>query len=340
MPAPIVAAQRDEPGGQGMQPPSPGTFELAFASPRKLPSPRELKGGVAVLDIAFASDAGGSGKGFEKTTLPFIESLGSRLRVWVDHHDSEHHARFGGDPRFVLATKAEHGACPEMVTPELVARVGRVDTIVCHVDFDGLASAAKWMRAGIEPYPGCDDDARAVDTRLGLPGPVGSRIDRAIRARPKDVGLLGVIVRHLASGLADASLWGPIDAAGAELAPREAEARRLAAGYERLRPAKASAGTAANGGIVFVDASAHTGPYDKTLLLLLGQERAPASIVVDGDTVTFAARFDSGINFLTALGISGGMPTVVSVPRARLGPALVSLGVAPEDAARLSSSPA
>ena len=58
--------------------------------------------------------------------------------------------------------------------------------------------------------------------------------------------------------------------------------------------------------------------YDKTLLLLLGQERETISIVVDGDTVAAAAPFDSGVDFLALLGLSGGMPTRVSVPRARL----------------------
>ena len=207
-------------------------FDLAFASPRKLPKPRDLRGGVAVLDIAFASEAGGYS--FASTTLPFIEALGPRLLAWVDHHDSAHHARFAGDPRFLLTTKAEHGACPELVTPEVVARAGKVETLVCHVDFDGLASGAKWMRGGVEPYPGCDDDARAVDTRIGTPSPIAVRIDRALRARPRDQALFGLVVRHLSSGLADRSLWEPIDAAGAELAAMEAEARRLAQGYEQV----------------------------------------------------------------------------------------------------------
>src|SRR5271166_613785 len=85
--------------------------ELAFASPRKLPRARDLTGRVVVLDVAFASEA--SGGGFEKITGPFIEQLGSRLAAWVDHHDHVQHARFAGDARFVLSTKAEHGACPE-----------------------------------------------------------------------------------------------------------------------------------------------------------------------------------------------------------------------------------
>jgi hypothetical protein len=297
------------------------SFELAFASPRKLPKVKELRGSVAVLDIAFASEAGG--KSFEETTLAFIEGLGARLVAWVDHHDSVHHARFAKDPRFILSTKAEHGACPEMITPEVVARAGHVDTIVCHVDFDGLASGAKWMRGGVEPYPGCDADARAIDTRVGTPGPIGQRFDRAIRARTRDQALLGLIVRHLSTGLSDASLWGPIDEAGAALMPLEAEARRLALRYERIEP-----------GIVIVDATERKGPYDKTLLLLVGQERASVSAVIDGESVTFAAAYDSGYNFLERFGISGGMPTVVSIHRSKLASALASLGVKPSLAAR------
>jgi len=299
------------------------SFDLAFASPRKLPRVRDLRGNVAVLDIAFASEAGG--KGFEVTTLPFIEGLGARLSAWVDHHDSAHHARFAGDPRFVLATKAEHGACPEMITPEIVARAGHVDTIVCHVDFDGLASAAKWMRTGVECYLGCDDDARAVDTRIGTPGPIAVRIDRALRARPRDQALFGIVVRHLATGLSDASLWEPIDAAASELAPVEAETRRIALRYQRVEP-----------DIAFVDASERSGPYDKTLLLLIGQERAPVSVVVDGDSVTFAAAFDSGYNFLNLFGISGGMPTRTSIQRSKLEGALRALQVSPSVAHRLA----
>ena len=304
---------------------SSSDFDLAFASPRKLPKPRELRGNVAVLDIAFASEAGGFS--FEKTTLPFIEGLGRRLGAWVDHHDSAHHARFAGDPRFTLTTKAEHGACPELVTPELVARAGHIDTIVCHVDFDGLASGAKWIRGGVESYPGCDDDARAIDTRIGTPGPIAVRIDRALRARPRDQALFGLVIRHLSMGLSDRSLWEPIDAAGAELNALEAETRRLAARYQRLDP-----------GIVIADASIREGRYDKTLLLLIGQERARISIVIDGDNVTFAAGFESGVNFLTLFDISGGMPTRISLQRSKLEPSLLALGVAPEEVRRYLAS--
>lgn len=297
-------------------------MHLAFGTPRKLPKASQLDGKVAVLDIAFA---GGVGGGFEKVTLPFIAGLAGRLGVWVDHHDHEAHERFRGDARFVLATKAEHGACPEMIDPALVERVGRIDTIVCHTDFDGLASAAKWIRGGNEPYPGCDDDARAIDTRLGTPSPVAERIDRALRARPNDTGLLGLIVRHLSSGLNDAAQWEPIDRAAAELLPIERETRRAAESYQRLPP-----------GVALVDVSSGFTRVDKTLLLLLGQEREPVSVVVDRDNVSVAARFDSGLNFVALLGLGGGMPTRVSVPRSRLREVLDALRV-PADARPLTS---
>jgi hypothetical protein len=292
-------------------------IRLAFGTPRKLPKVQELAGRVAVLDVAFA----GLSDGFARVTLPFIEGLGERLAVWVDHHDHDEHGRYSADPRFVLATKAEHGACPEMITPELVERVGLVDSIVCHTDFDGLASAAKWIRGGIEPYPGCDDDARAIDTRMGRPSKLGERIDRALRARPRDTGLFGVIVRQLAGGLADAGLWQPIDRAAEELVPVEQATRLAAKDYVRVPP-----------GVAIIDLARQSyGKVDRTLLLLLGQEREPVSVVLDRDNVAVAARFDSGLNFVSLLGLSGGMPTRVSLPRARAREVLLKLGIQPAE---------
>jgi hypothetical protein len=308
--------------------------ELAFASPRKLPRARDLKGRVVVLDVAFASEAASGG--FERITLPFIEQLGPRLAGWVDHHDHVMHQRYRADGRFVLTTKAEHGACPEMVTPELVSRIGPVDTIVCHTDFDGICSAAKWLRGGLEPYPGADDDARAIDTRSAQPGPIGLRFDRALRARPRDTALLGLAVRHLAGGLADASLWMDIDRAAAELSAIEELTRRVAAGYAVVEMRPPSHVPEATRSLAFVDASTFHGQYDKTQLLLLGQQRAALAMVLDLDTVTVAAPYGSGVNFLDLLGLSGGMPTLVSIPKKRMNEALQKLGVADADAARMA----
>jgi hypothetical protein len=199
-----------------------------------------------------------------------------------------------------------------------------VDSIVCHSDFDGLMSAAKWIRGGTEPYPDADADARAIDTRLGTPSSTAARIDQALRARPKDTALFGLVVRHLASGLEDRSLWEPIDRAAAELVPIERETRRAAQNYRRVSP-----------GVAFIDVTEGFGRLDKTLLLLLGQERETVSVVVDRETVSVAAPFDSGKNFLTLFGLEGGMPTRVALPRSRLGPVLDALGVKPAAAREL-----
>ncbi len=287
---------------------------IVIATPRKLPKPASLNGRVAVLDIAFA--ATGTGTSFEKVTGAFLAGLGNRLAVWIDHHDHELHARYANDPRFVLRKKREHGACPEMVTPERVAAAGTVDTIVCHDDLDGLYSAAKFLREGVEPYPGADADARAVDTRIGTPSPLGRAIDFALRARPRDETLRERVVWFLAEGAENKVVREDIERIAEEFAEHEKNARLLAEKYE------------VRGRVAVVDAtgfSQRVGHYDKTLALLLGQERAAIAVVYDEQTVSIAAAFDSGIDLLQLLGVSGGMPTRVSVPRTRLDEALQRL---------------
>ncbi len=198
---------------------------FAFLTPRSLPKAETLAGRVVVLDIAFAADTGKTS--YATVTLPFIQGLGARLAAWVDHHDHEHHADYVGDPRFVLATKAEHGGCPEMVTPELVARTGPVDTIAVHVDLDGLYSGAKWILGGIEPYHGADEDARKIDTRRGKPGPIADRIDRALRARFRDENLKQRILQYLIAGTEAPVHFQEIDAAARLVDPLLEQAQRL-----------------------------------------------------------------------------------------------------------------
>lgn len=290
---------------------------LAFGTPRKLPKAERLEGKVVVLDIAFAGAGGG---GFDQVTKKLIDGLGDRLVRWVDHHDHERHGDYAKDARFVLCTKAEHGACPEMVTPDLVESTGPVDTILCHTDFDGIASAAKWMLGGTEPYPGCDADAHAIDTRTGVPSDIGRMFDRALRARGRDESLFRLICQALVSRLKDPSLLRPIEAAAGEIIPIEKETRRAARAYRRFS-------RRGGGGVALVDVAEGYKKLDKTGLLLLGQELEQVSIVVDQQNVTVAAPFESGLNFLTLFGLQGGMPTRVSVPRNQLDDVLDKLAV-------------
>ncbi len=272
-----------------------------FANPRKLPETKEIPGRVVVLDIAFASV--GLSPGYDDVTEPFINGLGNRLAKWIDHHDHPYHARFEGDPRFLLTTKAAHPACPELISPELVEATGEVDSFVCHYDFDGLFSTAKWMLGGREPYPGSDRDARAVDSRIGEISDMGSVIDRGIRARFRKSSFKLTVLRFLLSGCDTRSQeWKEIRAAAQEYEATAEQARKLAEKYEVM------------GSLALVKVPGHSPRFDKTELLMIGQNMAPVSAVVHSGNIAVAARFDSGIDLLTLLGVAGGMPTRVSVP--------------------------
>ncbi len=285
--------------------------ELRFASPRKLPRAGSLDGRVVVLDIAFAAE--GLGKGFEKTTGKFIKNLDARLAKWVDHHDHPLHERFASDDRFVLATKAQHGACPEMITAEMVAQTGPVDTVLSHFDLDGLYAAAKWVLGGKEPYPGADDDARAVDTRIGEASPEAERIDHALRAHWLDDTLKRRVVLYLVGGLKPGGERTSIEEAAADFRRMAEAAKRLAEDY-----------TVADG-VAYIELRSDAPKCDKTELLLLGQQRATVSIVVDAGNATIAAPFESGLDFVDLLGLGGGMPTRVNIPKKRLADAMTAI---------------
>jgi hypothetical protein len=297
---------------------------LAFASPRLLPKAASLPGRVVVLDLAFAATVGTT-ISFERITQPFLTDLGDRLAAWVDHHDHERHADFRGDPRFVLHTKAEHGACPELVTPDLVRHTGPIDTILTHVDLDGLYAAAKWILGGVEPYPGADDDARCVDTRIGEPGKIATRIDRALRARFRDDQLKRAVVLWLVGGMKPGVHADVIDDAARQFEVRAEGTAQLARRYN------------VRGRIACVDTAGSKIPFDKTDLLLAGQEKAAVSIVRDSGMVTIAAPFASGWDFVKLLALGGGMPTRVTIPDQRLDEALRIINDAPEPAPRVGA---
>lgn len=295
------------------------TPEFVFASPRKLPKAESLAGQVVVLDLAFAAE--GIGKGFKKTTGRFIEELGTRLACWVDHHDHPRHVDYAQDPRFVLATKAQHGGCPEMISPELVERAGPVDTVVAHFDLDGIYSAVKWALGGLEPYPGADDDARAVDTRTGEVSEVGAWIDAALRADWSNAAVRDAVVALLLAGEGKG-----IDRSIPAALLVEQSAQKFA-GMMRMTKILAER-FELRGQVAVVKVKSDPSSYDKTELLLLGQKIAPVAMVIAKGNATMAANFDSGINFLEILGIGGGMPTRVSVPQKRVESAIEKINAA------------
>jgi hypothetical protein len=295
--------------------PAPPIPHLAFASPRALPKPQTLPGRVVVLDIAFA--ATGGGVSFATVTGPFIDQLGARLAAWIDHHDHARHVDFAEDSRFLLCTKAQHGACPEMVTPAVVRNAGPVDTILAHADLDGLYAAAKWIRGGQEPYAGADDDARCIDTRIGTPGPIAVRIDQALRARFRDLDLKRAVVHWLVGDMRLPGHDATIEEAAREFAARADGTARLARRY------------LVRGRAAYVDVGDRPPAYDKTDLLLRGQALAEVALVRDSGMVTLAAGYDSGWNFVALLELDGGMPTRVTVPEALVEEAILRINKAP-----------
>src|SRR5438874_1379065 len=85
-----------------------------ISRPYVLPPPPDVP--FAMLDIAFA------GGNASERTHDFIRAAGDRLRLWVDHHEHPlSWARYPGDPRFVLVPSRIAHACPELVTPDVVA---------------------------------------------------------------------------------------------------------------------------------------------------------------------------------------------------------------------------
>jgi hypothetical protein len=144
--------------------------------PRHLP--KAPAGRAVVVDVAFA--AAGQWK---SKTEPFLQALGDRLAMFIDHHEhKEAWAHHAGDPRYLLVPNKIAHACPELVTPDAVARAGAVDVVVAHHDFDGLLSAVKFWRGGRAPWDAADEDARAVDSpgRGHQLSVVGERYARAM----------------------------------------------------------------------------------------------------------------------------------------------------------------
>ena len=192
-----------------------------------------------------------------------------------------------GDPRFVLCTKAEHGACPEIVTPEMVRAAGPVDTVAMHLDLDGLYSGAKWVLGGVEPYEGADADARAVDTRRGEPGP-----DRdADRSGPA-----GAVSRRDAQAPGDAVPDRAHEGARAVGGDRGGRARDRPAA-RREPPARG--GVPDRGRRRLRRGGGR--PYDKTELLLLGQERAPVAVVRDSGSLDHRGGLRVGVRLREAV---------------------------------------
>lgn len=249
--------------------------------PSNLPAAPD--GRVAVLDVAFAG-----GENFEKVTVPFLESLRDRLAVWIDHH--EHPvgwSRVRGDPRFLLVPNRDAHACPELVTPEVVARAGKVDAIVAHADLDGLLSAVKFLRGGTPPWPEADEDARAVDSP-GRGHVLSSFGQLLVDALDEATGTLRSKGREsLRQELVEGLVRAP-EPLPPKLRKKLQDLKRAHA--ETLAPVEELAGSAREEarGVLVVRVPKDLGRPVKKALLSRLEDRAPVGVVVEGRAVTAA----------------------------------------------------
>jgi len=265
--------------------------------PGSLPAPPG--GRVAVLDVAFAG-----GENFEKVTVPFLDALGDRLAVWIDHH--EHPvgwARVRGDPRFRLVPNRDAHACPELVTQDVVERAGPVDAIVAHADLDGLLSAVKFLRKGDPPWREADEDARAADSP-GRGHALSSFGQLLVEALDEAGSTLRSKAREslrqeLVEGLARAPEPLP-----PQLRKRLQDLQRAHA--ETLAPVEDLAASAREEarGVLVVRVPKDLGRPVKKALLSRLEARAPVGVVVEGRAVTaatFREELDLGrVDELTA----------------------------------------
>ena len=289
---------------------------VRFATPFALPSPDQLGEAVVVLDIGFCATSGGSEnpRSFDRITLPFIEGLGERLKLWIDHHEHERQVDYKEDARFVLVGRKEHPACPELVTPVRVAALGPFDSVVCHKDFDGIASAAKLLLKGREPYPGCDADARAVDSMIGEPSLKAKRYSGALSVRG-DEAMCRFILASLVQGEESAEQAEVIDKAYKSYRGRVERAKQLAARGEHV------------GAMIVIDGRRAKKKVDRTAALLAGQDRAEVALYLGPDgRLTVAADMASSFDFPALFGASGGMRNRITLPMDRLDEVLRKLG--------------
>lgn len=272
--------------------------------PRHLPK-APASGRAVIVDVAFAAAAQWKSK-----TKPFIDALGDRLAMYIDHHEhKEAWAVYADDPRFLLIPNRIAHACPELVTPEVMARAGQVDVVVAHHDFDGLVSAVKVLRGGRSPWPEADEDARAIDSpgRGHVLSAFGARIADAMDEVSVTLERVAAMEfnSRLCLGLAkDARLDPVLDIEVGDFAARASlandEARRIVAARGKLEAP----------GVFVVRVDEKQDNRMRRNLLLLAEEQAPIGALYEPDPQQgawlTAATFDQSLDLEDVAGFEGG----------------------------------
>ncbi|MBI4819878.1 MAG: hypothetical protein HY791_26630 [Deltaproteobacteria bacterium] len=265
-------------------------------SPASLPAaPRT--GRVVLVDVAFAN-----GARFADTTRPFIEALGDRLALWIDHHDHPAWPRYASDERFLLMDRRAAPACPELVTEAVVSRLGPVDHLFSHADFDGCVAAAKFLRGGVAPYAEADEDARAIDSpgkgfvvthrglRLALALERSGTLERTLAF----TSLYEQIAESLVTGHEPSELQDRIDKLAEAQRARYTELEKLLRKAESPHPQ-----------VRMLMLSRSVEPSDKKFLLRALEDAATIAILVEREHVTVATYRDKEIDLRAIEGLMG-----------------------------------
>lgn len=273
---------------------------------------QQCEGRTVVLDVAFnAGTPQGPGtpqEQFEKTTGAFINALGGKLALWLDHHP---HTAWGEyqhlDPRFVLVKREHAPSCPPLITNVIVANYGEADTIVCHGDVDGIASAVTYMLKGQEAYIGLFKDTDAIDGRSGPVSKKGQWMDKALKADLRDDNVRQAIYTWL--------ILHYYRETGSEYDMAEATIENAIKRYEAVEQATNEAISHYDDvrqRIVYVAIETVKG-IDLTALLMAGQRAGEVAIVVQKDTNTATVASSPKWNFVQLFGLLGGMPNRVNL---------------------------
>lgn len=262
----------------------PGPALHFVNSPKVLPPP-PATGRIVTLDLAFAA-----GSRYRHATRPFILAAGDRLAAWIDHHPHPAWSEWTDDPRFVLVDKVEAPACPQLVTPERIRAVGEVEHLFAHADFDGFLSAVKWLLGGVEPWPGADEDARAIDApgqgfRCSVRGQrLADAVERSRDAAPKKhQPFLRELAAALVAGREPAPLANKVDSLAGELRARRAAIGSLLDEARQDHP-----------GIAVLRLPKMVSPGDKKYLLQALEERSRVAVVEEPGAIT-VATFDRSL---------------------------------------------
>lgn len=297
--------------------------ELVWVThPRHLPA--APRGRAVALDVAFAA----SGQ-WKSKTQKLIDALGDRLALWIDHHEhKEGWAGYLDDPRFVLVPNRIAHACPELVTPERVRAAGPIDAILAHADFDGAVAAAKWLKGGVEPWPGADEDARAVDSpgRGHTLSERGARIAWALDEasasykQSRELDLLTRLTRAMAAGgtAAGGTAAGGTAAGGTaagDLDPAlddelDTLAKGARAAEQKTRALARQQGALVAPGLFLVRVDQKPDNRTRRNLLVYAEEQAPIGALLEPDPQggqwLIAATFDEGLDLADVAGMEGG----------------------------------